>query len=234
MVRTRTLLSLFVFLSLLMWRAEFVRAGASMALHVGLEAGGELFRVVSPDPIAGTRYLTPDGRPLVATEFRTELDENLAFGLRVRVPVRPRWSVSFGLSGADLDVAAKRRTVTESVDNVVYDQMFALHGDISAEFDWLEQGNRPFLTLGLGFVSLGFQGRRSPAESLDQTPMAIVVGGGFRVRSMSAMDLDFEARGFRVAPDWGSEEDRLVPAESFDGMDSLWLWQITVAAVYEF
>lgn len=234
MFRNRSFLPLLIALSLVAGGSECARAGASVGIHIGMEAGGELFRVVSPDPFAGTPYQTPHGAALDATEFRTELEENVAFGLRVRVPVSPRYSVSVGVNAADLDVTAKRRTVTQAVDDIPYDQMFALHSDLSVEFDWLPTGNRPFLALGLGLVSMDFEEGSARTESLDQTKAAIVVGGGFRVRSMSAMDLDLELRGFRIAPDWGSEEERLVPAESFDGQDAIWLWQITLAAVYEF
>lgn len=215
-------------------------AGASMALQVGMQAGGELFRVVSPDPFGGTNYFTPDGRTLQAAEFRTTLDETVSFGLRVRVPIREKLAISGALTAADMDVTASGRAPsTHAAIELGYDQMFVMHLDVCAEYDWIAEGNRPFLAAGLGLLSLDFEeGNKqvagSRSESLDQTKVALVVGGGFRIRTLAAMDFDLEARGYWISPDWSSEEERLVPADSFSGNDSIMLWQLGASVVYEF
>lgn len=216
------------------------QAGVSIGIHVGLQAGGELFGVKSipatPGNPNGGNFTTPDGRPLVGTEFSTEIQENVAFGIRVRVPVKQQWSVSLGVTGADTDIQATRRTVTENVDQIDYDQLFTLHIDLSAEFDLTRGRNRPFLALGVGFVRMDFEERyEDAAESLDQAPFALVAGGGMRLREIGPIDLDLEARTYIVSADFGAEEERLgSDVESFDGTNPLLLWQITAGIVYEF
>lgn len=213
----------------------FAAGDFALVLSGGMSAGGRLFRVVSPssgDPFGGS-YTTPDGRQLVAAEFDTELEESVGFGLRFRKLLRPQWHVSAAISGTDMDITANRRSVSDNVDTIAYDQVFIFAGDASVEFDWIPRGSRPFLSLGVGMVNLDFQ-ERANGESLDQMKFALFAGGGFRWRRFELADIDIEARVARVAPDFGPEEDRLPAAESFTGEDAIYLWQLSVAWVYAF
>jgi len=204
----------------------------SLVFSGGMSAGGNLFRAVSAPSTTGN-YTTPDGRALAAAEFRTELEETAYFALRGRMPLRRSLSLSLGLGFTDMDVTANRRTIADNVDQIDYDQVFVFAADLSAEYDFLPQGNRPFLSAGIGSVRLDFEERQN-GETLDQTKFGLFLGGGFRVRAISFMDLDVEARAMRVAPDFSAERDRLVDAAKFEGESAIWIWQIGASWVYSF
>jgi hypothetical protein len=224
-----------VVIALLLAPPVGAQAQLEIALAGGMSAGGRLFRVVSPDagdPFGGS-YTTPDGRELRAAEFDTELEETVAFSLRFRKLLRPQWYVSAAVAGTDMDISANRRTVSDNVDIVPYDQVFVFAMDTSVEFDWIPRGSRPFVSFGLGMVNLNFQ-ERVAGDSLDQFKFALCAGAGFRWRRFALADVDIEARVARVAPDFGPEERRLTAAESFDGEGAIHLWQLNVAWVYAF
>jgi hypothetical protein len=202
----------------------------AISFHGGMMAGGKLFRVVSTSNVS---YLTPDGRSFDGTEFSSELDEFGAFGIRFRKPWKRQWSFSGGLSFSDMGVTANRRTISQNVDTIEYDQALLFGADLSAELDWIQSGSTPYISLGLGYLSLDFE-ERSGGESVDQQLLTLIVGGGYRFRRDGFYDFDFGGRAFIVSPDFAEEEARLPQVESFESTSPLWIWELTAAWVYEF
>ncbi len=204
-----------------------VRAGEKgswvLSFHGGLSAAGELFRATSE---TSRDWITPDGRRLQGVTLETEIEEFFGGGLRVGTYLTPKVFLQAGLTVSDLNITAVHRTAADAFLSTDYDQMFYLGADLLAAYDLVAEGNTPYIQAGVGLANLAFEGR-ADGDSLDQTNVGVVLGGGLRVRSLEGVNIDLDIRATLVSPDLSNEAARF-NADTFDANGTVALWQLGV------
>jgi hypothetical protein len=213
----------FLLLILLVLAASPAAAG-TRPFHVtplvGIAAGGKVFEASTGDEEFS--WITPDGDRFSAENVRVELDENILLGLRLGKGFTDRFSWEVSLAWTSMNMTAESLTFRRNFDTRNYDEMSATMVEANLVWDWVDQPTTPYFLAGLGWSSLGFMERRLGDSDLDQSTLSWVLGAGFRWKV-----LRLEVRDHLLPVDLEEEEARL-GAESFDGVDLLQVWEISL------
>lgn len=187
---------------------------------LGLSAGGEVFSASTSDEEFS--WSTPDGETFFAESMRVELDENVLLGLRLGKGITDRLSWEASVAWTSMNMTAETLTLRRNFDTRNYDEVSATFLEAALQWDWVDQPTTPYLLAGVGYSTLGFSERRRTGFDLDQSTFSWLVGAGFRWRLLC-----LEVRDHIMSVDLGDEEDRL-QAETFDGKDTLQVWEISL------
>ena len=197
-----------------------------IGLTGGYETSSKLYRVRSDQEVPPPVWTQPGGNGTVTgEEIRAEVQGFASFGGRITAEHGSGWGGILSVTLSDLDVDAIRRTVSQNVDTVPWDQFFVINVQAVGTWSWLREGDTPYLLAGVGMSSLNSEG-----PELDQTAFGPVIGAGYRFHIGRMFQFDLEIRDAIVAVDLDDEEARLredVDVSSFEGEDRIHLFEVS-------
>ena len=146
-----------------------------LTLFGGYRGGGELY-----------------ARNLDFVDTNLEVDGAAAFGLNLGIPLNSRWSLEFLV---DHQATELRYGDKQFEPGAYFADFDVTYYQLGARFQWITAGSRPFITFGLGIVSMDIDlpGARREDE------FSARVGGGVLLPISEKAGVRIEGRGF-----WGA------------------------------